>query len=167
MVTLSTTNHVYHGWQIKEMFKDAHREGGEGEGGEEGGTSCTPSKDFEKFGHKTAIKHGKRDPPRFSHNPLKRIWKRLCIYGDVTHLYHVHSGVGHPEDDPGQVLGATRERPLHPGHLISLDRLVTLKTKKNTSFQNDVSLNRCRVSLIQAWKRKRLLRTTLVWIDNS
>jgi hypothetical protein len=31
--------------------------------GVEGGTSCTPSKDFEKFGHKNAIKHEKREPP--------------------------------------------------------------------------------------------------------
>jgi hypothetical protein len=46
--------------------------GGEGE---EGGTSCTPSKDFEKFYYKNAIKHENRGPPpRFSHNsmyPLK------------------------------------------------------------------------------------------------
>ncbi len=41
---------------------------GGGPGG--GGTSCTPSKDFEKFGHKNAIKHEKRTPlPGFSHNP--------------------------------------------------------------------------------------------------
>jgi hypothetical protein len=44
------------------------------EGG--GGTSCTPLKYFEKFGHKNAIKYQKEDPPRFPHNPkypLKRI----------------------------------------------------------------------------------------------
>ncbi len=29
----------------------------QGERGEEGGTSCTPSKDFEKLDHKKAIKH--------------------------------------------------------------------------------------------------------------
>jgi hypothetical protein len=34
-----------------------------------GGTSCTPSKDFEKFGHKIATKHENRGPPRFSHKP--------------------------------------------------------------------------------------------------
>jgi hypothetical protein len=43
-----------------------HWAGGEGGGG---GTSCTPSKDFEKLGHKNAIKHENRGPPRFSHNP--------------------------------------------------------------------------------------------------
>ncbi len=32
-------------------------------------TSCTPSKDFQKIGHKNAIKHENRRPPRFSHNP--------------------------------------------------------------------------------------------------
>jgi hypothetical protein len=43
---------------------DAHRGWGEG------GTSCTPSKDFEKLDHKNAIKHKNRGPPpRFSHNP--------------------------------------------------------------------------------------------------
>jgi hypothetical protein len=31
--------------------------------GEEGGTSYTPSKDFENFGHKNAIKHKNRGPP--------------------------------------------------------------------------------------------------------
>jgi len=48
-----------------------------------GGTSCNPSKDFEKFGHKNSIKHEKEDPPRYSHNPmypLKTFWERLCIY---------------------------------------------------------------------------------------
>jgi hypothetical protein len=46
---------------------DAHREGGGGAGG---GTSCTPSKDFEKLDHKIAIKRKNRGPPpRFSHNP--------------------------------------------------------------------------------------------------
>ena len=46
-------------------------------GGGVRGTSCTPSKDFEKLDHKNAIKHGNREPPpRFSHNPkypLKRV----------------------------------------------------------------------------------------------
>ena len=38
--------------------------------GGEGGTSCTPSKGFEKLDHKNAIKHENRGPPpRFSHNP--------------------------------------------------------------------------------------------------
>jgi hypothetical protein len=54
---------------------DAHR--GWGERGEEGNTSCTPSKDFEKLDHKNAIKHENRGPPpTFSPNPkypLKRI----------------------------------------------------------------------------------------------
>jgi hypothetical protein len=59
------------------LFKiiDAHRGGGRG--GEEGGTSCAPSKDFEKLQHKNAIKHENRGPPPiFFHNPmysLKRI----------------------------------------------------------------------------------------------
>jgi len=34
-----------------------------GEMEEEGGTSCSPSKDFEKLDHKNAIKHEKRIPP--------------------------------------------------------------------------------------------------------
>jgi hypothetical protein len=45
-------------------FIDAHRDGGEG------GTSCTPSKDFEKLDHKNAIKYENirpPAPPRFSH----------------------------------------------------------------------------------------------------
>ena len=45
--------------------------------GEEGGTSCTPSKYFEKFCHKNAIKHENRGPPLDSlttpSTPLKRI----------------------------------------------------------------------------------------------
>ncbi len=49
---------------------------GGGERGE-GGTSCTPSKDFEKLLHRNTIKHENRGPPpRFFHNPmypLKRI----------------------------------------------------------------------------------------------
>ncbi len=37
--------------------------------GEEGGTSCSPSKDFKKLDHKNAIKHKNRGPPPiFSHN---------------------------------------------------------------------------------------------------
>jgi hypothetical protein len=48
-----------------------------GERGEEGGSSCTPSKDFEKLYHKNAIKHENRGPPHIIyHNPnhpLKRI----------------------------------------------------------------------------------------------
>jgi hypothetical protein len=32
-------------------------------GGEERGTSCTSSKDFEKVGHKNAAKHENRRPP--------------------------------------------------------------------------------------------------------
>jgi hypothetical protein len=44
---------------------DAHK-GGKGE---EGGTSCTPSKDFQKLDHKNAIKHKNRGPPqRFFQN---------------------------------------------------------------------------------------------------
>jgi hypothetical protein len=35
---------------------DAHREGG-------GGTSCTPSKEFQKLDHNNAIKHENRGPP--------------------------------------------------------------------------------------------------------
>ncbi len=35
-----------------------------------GGTSCTPSKEFEKLDHKNAIKHEDIGPPHiFSHNP--------------------------------------------------------------------------------------------------
>jgi hypothetical protein len=44
-------------------FIDSHREGG---------TSCTPSKDFEKLDSKNAIKHENirpPAPPRFSHKP--------------------------------------------------------------------------------------------------
>ena len=44
-------------------FIDAHREGG---------TSCTPSKDFDKLDSKNAIKHENirpPAPPRFSHKP--------------------------------------------------------------------------------------------------
>jgi hypothetical protein len=47
------------------------------ERGKEGGTSCTPSKYFEKFCHKNAIKHENRGPPLDSlttpSTPLKRI----------------------------------------------------------------------------------------------
>jgi hypothetical protein len=53
-------------------FVDAHK----GKRGEVGGTTCTPSEDFEKFGHKNAIKHKNSGPPRFFQNPmypLKRI----------------------------------------------------------------------------------------------
>ncbi len=58
---------------------DAHRGWGR-----ERGTSCTPSKDFEKFGHYNAIKHENRGTHRFSHNPkypLKRIfqWTQYSI----------------------------------------------------------------------------------------
>jgi hypothetical protein len=35
--------------------------GGGGRGRKERGTSCTPSKDLKKFGHKNAIKHEKED----------------------------------------------------------------------------------------------------------
>jgi hypothetical protein len=47
-------------------------------GGKEGDTSYTPSKDFEKFGHKNAIKHENREtfPLHFlttSNIPIKRI----------------------------------------------------------------------------------------------
>ncbi len=37
--------------------------------GGEGGISCTPTKDFEKFGHINTRKHENREPPIFSHNP--------------------------------------------------------------------------------------------------
>ena len=44
-----------------------HTRGVEGETG----TSCNPSKDFEKFGLKNAIKHENRGPPPiFFHNPM-------------------------------------------------------------------------------------------------
>jgi hypothetical protein len=46
-------------------FIDAHK----GKRWEVGGTSCTPSEDFEKFGHKNAIKHENRGPPRFFKAP--------------------------------------------------------------------------------------------------
>ena len=69
---------------------DAHR-GGEGK---EGGTSCTPSKDLEKFCHKNEMKQEKGDPypPRFSHNPkytlermkmTLRLWKGRSTFGLV------------------------------------------------------------------------------------
>ncbi len=45
-----------------------HTEGG-GSRGRGMGTSCTPSKEFEKFGDKNAIKCKNREPRRFSHNP--------------------------------------------------------------------------------------------------
>jgi hypothetical protein len=51
-----------------------HKRGVE-ESGEEEGTSCTLSLDFEKLGHENPIK---LNLPRFSHNPvylLKRIRK--------------------------------------------------------------------------------------------
>jgi hypothetical protein len=41
-----------------------------------GGSSCTPSKDFKKLGHKNSIKRKNERPPRFFYNPmypLKRI----------------------------------------------------------------------------------------------
>jgi hypothetical protein len=45
---------------------DAQRgKGGEG--------SCTPSKEFKKFGHKNAVKHEHRGPPIFSYNPKKNL----------------------------------------------------------------------------------------------
>jgi hypothetical protein len=34
-----------------------------------GGTSCTPSKDFKKFGYQNAIKHEKRRPLYFITTP--------------------------------------------------------------------------------------------------
>jgi hypothetical protein len=40
-------------------------------------TSCTPSKDFKKFGHKNAIKHENRGPPRFAHNHQYLLQKNL------------------------------------------------------------------------------------------
>ncbi len=40
-------------------FIDAHS----GKRGEVGGTSCTPSEYFEKFGHKNEIKHENSGPP--------------------------------------------------------------------------------------------------------
>jgi hypothetical protein len=61
--------------------------------GEEGSPSCTPSKDFQKYGHKIAMKHEKEappaPPPRLSFNPkysLKIIWKRLCLYDKICFL---------------------------------------------------------------------------------
>jgi hypothetical protein len=45
--------------------------------GERGGNSITPLKDFEKLGHKSAIKHKNMRPPRFSHNPMYPL-KRIC-----------------------------------------------------------------------------------------
>ncbi len=36
---------------------------GAGGGGEEGATSCTPSKDFEQLDHKNAINHKNRENP--------------------------------------------------------------------------------------------------------
>jgi hypothetical protein len=35
----------------------------------EGGTSCTPSEDFKKFGHKNETEHESRGLLRFSQNP--------------------------------------------------------------------------------------------------
>jgi hypothetical protein len=59
-------------YQIK-VIVAYKREGG-------GGTSCTPSKDFEKLYHKNAIKHGNSGPPpRFSHNPMYLPQKNLKI----------------------------------------------------------------------------------------
>jgi hypothetical protein len=52
-------------------------QGGPG-GGEEGGTSCSPSKDFEKLDQKNAVKLKNRGPiPRFSHNPKDPPQKNL------------------------------------------------------------------------------------------
>jgi hypothetical protein len=51
---------------------------GSGKRGEEGGTSCTPLKGFEKLDHKNAIKHkNSRPPPRFSLNPKYPSQKNL------------------------------------------------------------------------------------------
>jgi hypothetical protein len=53
-------------------------------GGAGGGTSCTPSKYFEKLDHKNAIKHENRGPPpRFSHNPKYPLQKNLKM---IVHL---------------------------------------------------------------------------------
>jgi hypothetical protein len=53
--------------------------------GEEGVTSCTPSKDFKNIGDKNAIKHENRGPLDFltTRTPLKRIRKRLWIHAIV------------------------------------------------------------------------------------
>jgi hypothetical protein len=40
-----------------------------GGGGLKGGTSCTPSKDFEKLDHKNGIKHKKRTPSQIFSQP--------------------------------------------------------------------------------------------------
>ncbi len=59
------TNYSFCTVQLKHRYTR-----GRGGGEEEGGTSCTPSKDFEKFDHKITIKQKNRGPPpRFSHNP--------------------------------------------------------------------------------------------------
>jgi hypothetical protein len=48
--------------------------------GREGGTSCTPSKDFEKLDNKNAIKHENREPPpRFFHDPEYSPQKNLIM----------------------------------------------------------------------------------------
>jgi hypothetical protein len=46
---------------------DTQTHTGGGRGG--GGTSCTPSKDFEKFGHKMQWNTKIEDPLIFPHNP--------------------------------------------------------------------------------------------------
>ncbi len=56
---------------------NANRAGGGGRGGD---TSCTPSIDFKKIRSQNAIKHAKRNPPRFSHNPKYPLSKRLRIH---------------------------------------------------------------------------------------
>ncbi len=66
---------------------DTHKEG-------EGTLFTPPLQRHQEIGHKKAVKHKNREPPRFSHNPqvyprappppfFKIIWKRLCIYARV------------------------------------------------------------------------------------
>jgi hypothetical protein len=58
---------------MKGLFQKYARGDGVGRGGV---TSCTPSKGFEKFGLKNAIKHENRGPPLIFSQPtypLKRI----------------------------------------------------------------------------------------------
>jgi hypothetical protein len=47
--------------------------------GEKGGTSCTQSKDCEKFGHKNAIKMKIDDPTRFFSQPQVHPQKNLKV----------------------------------------------------------------------------------------
>jgi hypothetical protein len=90
--------------------------GGVVEKGEEGGTSCNPSKDFEKLDHKNAIKHENRGHPP-SHNPKYPLRKNLKMtehlqYVSNISLYHPNypnfSQMLNPELHPWPGLESTR-----------------------------------------------------------